>query len=166
VATERERGTAAFILSKTVSRGAFLAAKAIAIGVVLLVATILAVVVGWIYTAVLFEPPSVGGWIALALLAWLGLAAWASITSLGSTVTGSVAAAGGLGFLAFLILSVLAAIPNVGRLTPGGLAEPALNLAIGTPVELGDVVVPVVATTALIVACLAGSVWSFQRQEL
>ena len=30
--------------------------------------------VGWIYTAILFEPMPVGGWIALAILAWLGLA--------------------------------------------------------------------------------------------
>ena len=74
VATERDRGTAAFILSKTVSRGAFLAAKAIAIGAVLAVAVVLAAVVAWIYTTVLFEPMPVGGWVAMAVLAWLGLA--------------------------------------------------------------------------------------------
>ena len=42
VATERDRGTAAFILSKTATRGAFLGAKAIAIGAVLAVAVVLA----------------------------------------------------------------------------------------------------------------------------
>ena len=44
-------------------------AKAIAIAVVLGVCTILAVALGWFYTAVLFEPPSVAGWIAFAALA-------------------------------------------------------------------------------------------------
>ena len=57
VATEIERGTAAFILARPVSRGAFLAAKAIAIGLVLAVSVALAVVLGWTYTAILFEPP-------------------------------------------------------------------------------------------------------------
>jgi hypothetical protein len=32
----------------------------------------------WFYTAVLFEPLPVGGWIALACLAWLGLASCAA----------------------------------------------------------------------------------------
>ena len=72
VATERDRGTAAFVLSKTVSRGAFLAAKAIAIGGVLAIAVVLAAVVAWIYTTILFEPMPIGGWVAMAVLAWLG----------------------------------------------------------------------------------------------
>ena len=166
VATERDRGTAAFILSKTATRGAFLGAKAVAIGAVLAVAVVLAVATGWIYTAVLFEPMPVGGWIALAVLAWLSIAAWAAITFLGSTVTGSAAAAAGLGFLALLVLSIAAAIPNVGRFLPGGLAAPALALATGAPVEVADVVTPIVATIVLIAACLAASAWSFRRQEL
>ena len=166
VATERDRGTAAFILSKTVSRGAFLAAKAIAIGAVLALAVVLAAVVAWIYTTVLFEPMPVGGWVAMAVLAWLSVATWAAITFLGSTVTGSAAAAAGLGFLALLVLSIAAAIPNLGRFLPGGLAAPALALATGVPVEVADVATPVVATIVLIAACLAASAWTFRRQEL
>jgi ABC-2 type transport system permease protein len=166
VATERDRGTAAFILSKTVSRGAFLASKALAIGVVLAVAVALAGVVAWIYTTVLFEPMPVGGWLAMTVLAWLSIVAWAAITFLGSTVTGSAAAAAGLGFLSLLVLSIAAAIPNVDRFLPGGLAKPALALAVGAPVEAVDVATPVVATIVLIAACLAASAWSFRRQEL
>ena len=137
VATERDRGTAAFVLSKTVSRGAFLGAKVVAIGAVLAICTVLAVAVAWIYTAILFEPPSVAGWIAMAVLAWLGLAAWAALTFLGSTVTGSTAAAAGIGFVALLLLSIVSAIPNVGRFLPGGLAAPAIALASGVPVDAG-----------------------------
>jgi len=166
VATERDRGTAAFILSKTATRGAFLGAKAIAIGALLAVAVALATGVGWVYTAILFEPMPVGGWIALAILAWLGLGASVAITFLGSTVTGSAAAAAGIGFLALLVLSIAAAIPNVGRFLPGGLAAPALALATGSPVEVADLVTPVVATIVLIAACLAASAWSFRRQEI
>jgi len=166
VATERDRGTAAFILAKTVSRGAFLGAKVAAIGAVLAACTILAVTVGWIYTAILFEPLPVGGWIALACLAWLGLAAWAALTFLGSTVTGSAAAAAGFGFGALLVLSIASAIPNVGRFLPGGLAEPAVALAAGVPVAAGDVAIPVVSTLIVIAAAVVVSAWAFRRQEL
>lgn len=166
VATERDRGTAAFILSKTVSRGAFLAAKVGAIGAVLALSVAFAVIVGWVYTAILFEPFPVAGWVAFAFLAWLGLAAWAALTFLGSTVTGSAAAAAGIGFVALLALSIAAAIPNLGRFLPGGLAEPALALAAGLPVDAVDVLTPVVATSVLIAVALGVSVWSFRRQEL
>lgn len=166
VATERDRGTAAFILSKTVSRGAFLAAKVTAIGAVLGLCVALAVAVGWVYTAILFEPLPPNGWIALAFLAWLGLGAWAALTFLGSTVTGSAAAAAGLGFGALLVLSIASAIPNVGQFTPGGLAGPAVALAAGVPIAAGDLIVPVVSTMILIAVALGVSVWSFRRQEL
>jgi ABC-2 type transport system permease protein len=56
VSAERERGTAAFVLSKTISRGAFLGAKVVAIAAVLGTGVVLAVAVGWLYTAILFEP--------------------------------------------------------------------------------------------------------------
>lgn len=166
VATERDRGTAAFILSKTVSRGAFIAAKVTAIGAVLGLCVALAVAVGWVYTAILFEPLPATGWIALAFLCWLGLAAWAALTFLGSTVTGSAAAAAGLGFGALLVLSISSAIPNIGRFTPGGLAGPAVALAAGVPVDVGDVIVPVVSTMVLIAIALGVSAWSFDRQEI
>jgi ABC-2 type transport system permease protein len=166
VSTERDRGTAAFVLSKTVSRGAFIAAKVAAIGAILAMCTALAVAVAWIYAAILFEPLPVAGWIALAVLAWLGLAAWAALTFLGSTVTGSTAAAAGIGFGALVLLSIASAIPNVGRFLPGGLAAPAIALASGVRVDAGDVVTPVVATAGLIVVAIGAAGWSFGRQEL
>ena len=166
VATERDRGTAAFILSKQVSRGWFIAAKVIALAAVLAICVVLAVAVGLFYTAVLFEPLPVLGWVGLGILAWLGLFAWAALTFLGSTVTGSAAAAAGVGFVALLVLSIFAAIPNVGRFLPGGLAGPAVALAAGEPVDAADVLTPVIATIVLIVASLAVSAWSFRRQEV
>jgi ABC-2 type transport system permease protein len=166
VSTERDRGTAAFVLSKTVSRGAFIGAKVAAIAAILAVCTVLAVAVAWIYTAILFEPPPVGGWIALGFLAWLGLAAWAALTFLGSTITGSTAAAAGIGFGAFVVLSIASAIPNVGDFLPGGLAAPAIALASGIPVDAGDVLTPVISTVVLIGVAVGGAALSFGRQEL
>ncbi len=169
VATELERGTAAFILARPVGRGAFLAAKAIAIGLVLAVSVVLAIGLGWFYTAILFEPPPIAGWLALAILTWLALAAWAALTFLASVATGSAAAAAGIGFVALLGLSIVSAVPALGRWTPAGLTAPATALATGTATvgDLGaDLWIPVVATIALIAAALAAALAIFRRREL
>ena len=167
--TELERGTAAFLLARPIGRGAFLGAKALAIGLVLLAAVLVAVALGWIYTAILFEPPPIAGWLAMAGLAWLALAAWAAITFLASVVTGSTGAAAGIGFVALLVLSIASVVPALGRLTPAGLTGPATALATGSASvgDLGmDLWVPVLATIVLIAVCLAGAVAAFRRREL
>lgn len=166
VAGELDRGTAAFVLSKTATRSAFLTAKVIAIGTVLGVATAIAAALGWIYTALLFEPPAVVGWMAFAAMAWLGLCAWAALTFLGSAVTGSAAAAAGIGFVALLVFSLGSAIPNVSRFVPGGLAGPAVALAAGAPVAVHDVLAPVASTVVLIAVALGLAAWSFRGREL
>jgi ABC-2 type transport system permease protein len=166
VSAERDRGTAAFVLSKTASRGAFLGAKIVAIAAVLALGVVLSVAVGWIYTTVLFEPLPIAGWVAFAALAWIGLMVWAAITFAASAVTGSTAAAAGMGFVGLLVISVLGAIPNVGRWLPGGLSDPAIALAAGKPVETGDVVSAVVGCIVITAAALLLAVASFRRQEL
>ena len=170
VASEKDRGTAAFILTKPVSRRAFLGAKLAALAAVLGGSTLVAVVAGWIYTALLFEPLPVVGWVWLAILVTLWLLAFATITFLGSVVTGSTLAAGGIGFVALLALGIVSAIPAVTKLTPGGLLGPATELAANTATvaDMGwsNLGLPVVSTVVLIVACVALSVWSFGRQEL
>ena len=169
VAGEKDRGTAAFLLVKPVSRGAFLAAKLVAVGAVLGVGTVLGVALAWLYTALLFEPMPPAGWLALAVLVWLSLAAYAALTFLGSVLTGSSVAAAGIGFVALLVLGIVAALPSLGRLTPAGLLQPATALAAGTASvgSLGaDLLLPIVATIALIAATIGVSAWSFSRQEL
>jgi ABC-2 type transport system permease protein len=164
VATEKERGTAALLLSKPVGRGAFLAAKLVAIGLTLGVATAVATAGAWFYTLVLFEPLPPLGVAASAGLQWLMLMAWASITFLGSTLTRSSLAAAGLGVVAFIVIGILGVLPNVGRYLPTGLGPPARALALGRsgPDALG----PTLATMALI-AVVAVAAWLvFRRQEL
>ena len=169
IAGELERGTAAFILSRPVRRGTFVATKALSIGLVLFLATVVAVAVGWVYTAILFEPAAVGGWVGLALLTWLALAAWAAVTFLASAITGSAIGAGGLGFVALLVLSIAAVVPAIARLTPAGLTEPALALATGrgTVASLGlDLWLPVASTLILIAACVVGAWAALRRREV
>jgi len=171
VAAEKERGTAAFILTKPATRGAFLGAKLVAQGVVLALATVVAIALGWAYTAVLFEPLPLGGWVALAALSWLGLAAWASITFLASTVSGSSAAAAGVGVVALIGVSLVGALPTVGRFLPTGLLEPARALATGSTgatgaLDAGELATAIGGTAALVAASALLAWLSFRRQEL
>jgi ABC-2 type transport system permease protein len=169
VAWEKDRGTAAFILSKPASRGAFLAAKAAALALVLGIAVLAGVAVGWVYTAVLFEPMPIPGTAAMGVLIWLSLMAWGSITFLASTVFGSAAAAAGVGIAALLSLSIASAIPPVARWLPAGLDAPGRALALGQPMTSADaaeLATAVVGTVLIIAACLVVAWLSFRRQEL
>jgi ABC-2 type transport system permease protein len=164
VATEKERGTAAMILTKPAGRGAFLVAKIVAIGATLLIAVLLAAAAAYFYTLVLFEALPVGGFAASAVLQWLSIMAFAAITFLASTLTRSALAAAGLGVVAFIVIGILSAFPAIAPYLPVSLGAPAHALALGQPVD--DAVRPVVATIVLIGACVALAWASFRRQEL
>jgi hypothetical protein len=118
---------------------------------------------------VLFAPPDPIGWLAMGILMWLTLFAWASITLLASAVTASSAAAAGIGVVALLALSLVSVVPQLARLTPVGLDGPAAAVAAdaGRLVTLGaDLWIPVVATTALIAAATVATWLHLRRREL
>ena len=164
VATEKERGTAALILTKPASRGAFLVAKLVAIATTLGISTAIAAGGAWFYTFVLFEPLPLAGFAAATILQWLALVAYAAITFVGSTLTRSALAAAGLGVAAFIVLGILGIIPAIGRYLPTGLGAPARGLALGQPGV--DVLGPTIASVVLI-GVLVGVAWiAFRRQEL
>lgn len=164
VASEQERGSAAFVLTKPATRGAFLAAKVITIGLALLAGTGLAGAIAWAYTAILFEPLPIAGFAAACLVAWLGLATVGAVTFLASAALRSAVAAAGVGFVFLLIGGILGVLPGVGRFMPGALSTHARALALGGADP--DVAVAALVGAAIIVAAL-GLAWaSFRRQEL
>ena len=164
VATEKERGTAAFVLTKPVSRAAFLAAKLVAIAANLLVATAVAGILGYYYTAVLFESLPVDGYAAMCVLLWLSLVVYAALTFLGSTLTSSATAGAGIGIVFLVVTGIISALPTVGQYMPESLALPARALALGLP--SGDVAAPVVVNVAIVLAAALLAWLSFRRQEL
>ncbi|HEX6131164.1 MAG TPA: ABC transporter permease [Actinomycetota bacterium] len=163
VATEKERGTAALILTKPVDRAAFLVAKLVTLAATLALATALATAGAWLYTMILFEQPSAVGYAASGVLTWLSLVAYAAVTFLASTLTRSALVAAAVGFGAFVALGIASAFPTVGEYLPPGLGVPARALALG---EAADPLLPLVSTLVLIVACAVGAWASFRRQEL
>jgi ABC-2 type transport system permease protein len=165
VAVDRERGTAALVLTKPVSRGSYLASKLVALGATLLAATVAAGVAAAVYTAVLFHPLAAGG-IAIAIaLTWVGLLLPAAITFLGSVVGRSPAVAAGFGFAWVLLSGALAALPAVGADMPAALTGQARVLALGTggANSLGG---PLLVSLAIL-GTAALTAWQvFGRQEL
>lgn len=168
VSGELDRGTAALVLAQPVGRPAFLVAKLFAIAVVLGVATLLASAVAWLYTAILFEPVPVGGWLAMTALSWLALVTWAALTFLASATTGSTTAAAGLGFVGLVGLGLVAMVPAADRLLPTGLTAPAIALAAGGGASLdgGRLATAVAGSVVLIAISLAGALTAFRRREL
>jgi ABC-2 type transport system permease protein len=164
VAIEKERGTAALWLTKPLSRAAFLSAKAIGIAAVLAAGMLAAGIAGYAYTAILFEAPTVAGWVAMCALILLQMSAYAAVTFLGSTLTRSPLAAAGIGIGALTVIAIVGALPGLGAWTPSGLADAGMAIAGGA--EPDGLIRPILATVALIAAALAASWLSFRRQEL
>jgi ABC-2 type transport system permease protein len=164
VAVEKERGTAALLLTKPVSRGAFLLAKLLAIAATLLVGLLLGAIAGYYYTLILFEALPPLGWAAMAGLLLLSLVAYASLTFLGSVLSRSSLAAAAIGIGAMVVLAIVSALPSVGPFTPGGLSAPGAAIAVGK--DPGSLIGPLLVNLAGVVA-IVGVAWlAFRRQEL
>jgi ABC-2 type transport system permease protein len=164
VATEKERGTAALLLTKPLSRGAFLGAKVVALGTLLAIAMLVAGALCWVYAAILFEPLPVAGFAAAVAVVWLSLAVFAAITFLASVVAPSALVAGGVGIAVLIGAGILSALPTVGSYLPTGLWGLADELAMGRMPD--PLIGPVLANVAIVAAAVVLAWWSFRHQEL
>ncbi|MDP2350851.1 MAG: hypothetical protein Q8M74_06805 [Chloroflexota bacterium] len=101
----------------------------------------------------------------MTALSWLALVAWATLTFLASTATGSTMAAAGLGFVALVGVGI---VPALDRFLPTGLSGPAMSLGTGdwAAVDGGRLATAVAGSVVLVGARLAGAVTAFRRREL
>jgi len=163
VAQEKERGTAAMLLTKPVSRSAVILVKWLAGMTTVLVGLVAAGLACLAYTLVLFEPLPFGSFWSMNLLLFLYLGVYLSVTLLASTLARSQAMAAAGAFGGLIVLLILGSIPRLGDYMPGQLvawgssltlkgtltAWPALGVAVG------------LIALALIIACLF-----FEREEI
>ncbi len=162
VAQEKDKGTAALMLVKPLSRGAFLGAKFVALVVTFAVSLALAGAACYYYTLVLFEALDVGKWLMLNGLLLVLLCTHLALTLFFSTLTSSQVVAGGLAFGAWMLLSVIGALPHVGDYVPGRLAAWANGLVQG-----GEPAWPALWTSLVLTGlALAGAKVILERQEL
>ncbi|MCP4426530.1 MAG: ABC transporter permease, partial [Chloroflexi bacterium] len=164
VAGEKERGTAAMILSKPLPRWAFVLSKFAAQALVYALGFVLSAAGALYYTSLLFGPFQVGPFLWGNVLLWLWLLTFTAVTLLGSVIGKSTGAAAGMALVGSVILLVGGSLPKVGVLAPSGLVAWASQL--GLDVEIAANGGAVAAAGALIVAVLVTAVALFETQEL
>lgn len=162
IAGERASGTAILVLTKPVSRAAFVITKYISNALLLSVFTVVGTLACWGVTYLTFgeAPPerllaSTAAWLGFALL----MLALMTLFSSGLKTL----AAGGAGLGAFFAISILSLWGPALEYSPAGLYAAAGALLAGESVEL---LWPVLATVTVIGVVLAAAIMVFRRQEL
>ena len=163
VARERSRGTAAMVLSKSVSTGAFITAKLTAMSATFIGALILGSVACYTYTVLLIEPADISTFLALNLLVALFLVVCLAVTLFFSSLFRNQLAAGGMALAVIIVQALLISIPGFGDYLPARMIVWGTDLVgDAAPTAWGAVGVSV----ALIIACLYFSRLILQRREL
>lgn len=164
VAGEKEKGTAALILSKPLPRWAFILSKFVAQGLVYVASFVVAAAGAYGYTLYLFGPIDVGDFLLINGLLALWLLVFVAVSVLGSTLGKTTGAAAGISLAGCVLLLVLGTLPRIGPYMPGGLVGWAGALAIGQPAAANGNALA--ASVALILACLVAAVAVFEVSEL
>lgn len=163
VSSERKSGTAALVLTKPVSRAAFVVAKAAVHSVFLIVTVVLGTLATWAGTAVMFGTAP-GGALWSATVAWLAFAVFfIGIMTLLSSLLGSQAGAAGIGLGVFALTSVASLWEPLAAYSPVGLSGAAMMLAAG---RTSAILWPVVSSLALACALVACAALAFRTKEL
>lgn len=131
IANELQRGTALIVLSKPVSRTAFVTAKLLAISMTSLVSLSAASLVCFGYTVWLIGGADVSNFIGLNLLVGLFMVFCIATTLLFSSLFRSSLAAGGVSLAVIIGQAILTAIPKVKEFMPGQLLGWGNNILTG-----------------------------------
>lgn len=163
VAGERRAGTAALLLTKPLSRAAFVVAKALSSIVVVLVATAVGAALCVGVTVLIFGTGDIARFFASVAL-WLALAAmFSTLMVLLSAATSRQAAAAGAGVAVYVALFILTGFPLIRDYSPAGLMAANDAVLTGKDVALAW---PLAVTLLLAALFVGGAVLAFRRKEL
>lgn len=163
IAQEKDKGTAAMMLVKPLSRGSFLGAKFLGLTVMFAVSLTIAAIGCYYYTQLLFESVDAMNWLILNALILVYILVYVALTLFCSTLTRSQITAAGAAIVVFIVLAALGAIPWLGKYLPGELIN------WGTRLMQGDTTSSWTAlgvSVGLILASLLAGWLVFRRQEL
>jgi ABC-2 type transport system permease protein len=166
VAGERERRTAWLVLSKPVSRAAFLWAKVVALGMIFALATGLAVLAAWLYSSLFFGQVPILPWAQLAFISWLAILVDVSISFLGSVLAASSLGAAGFGLAAIVGFSLASAVTGLTPWLPTGLGEVARAVVLEEVSTDLDPARTVAVSFGVILVSLFLAWWRFRREEV
>jgi ABC-2 type transport system permease protein len=151
ISREIDKGTAAMVLSKPVSRTSFILAKLFALSASFIAALILASAACYSYTVLLLGGVHITAFIALNGLLILFFVVCISLTLLFSSIFRSQLAAGGLALVVLIGQALMVNIPKVGDYMPSGLISWGTSLISG---EGANAWGALRISLAIIVACL------------
>jgi ABC-2 type transport system permease protein len=162
--SELKSGTGPMVLTKPISRTAFVVAKAVTLFGLVLVATVLATLACYAATAASFGSLGPLGQLLPALLVWLVFAALlVAASAYFSVVIGSQGGAAGAAVGFFVGLSALDAVPLLASYTPAGLTNVPGHLIGDKPVAL---LWPLLTGAAVAAVLVVAAVGRFGRKEI
>ena len=163
VSAERRSGTAVLVLTKPVSRSAFVVVKALVNAAFVAVLLVAGTLVTWAMTAAMFgTAPASALW--SSALVWLVLAAqFIALMTLFSVMIPSAAGAAGAGLGVYALASIASIWKPLGSYSRAGLPTQATTLAAGA---VAHPLWPVVTSLVLSVALVALAAVLFRRKEL
>jgi ABC-2 type transport system permease protein len=163
VSAEVTSGTAVLVLTKPLSRTAFVVAKTVVHSIFLAVVVVTGTLLTWGLTAVIFGTAP-GGALWSSALVWLVLGVmFTALMTLLSVVIGSTAGAAGAGLGVWALLAIAAIWKPLGTYSPAALAGQSATLATGAGV---DVLWPVITALVLAVLLVAFATRLFRRRDL
>jgi ABC-2 type transport system permease protein len=163
VSGEARSGTAVLVLTKPVSRSAFILAKIVSQALLLSVATVIAAVVCWLLTLAVFGEAPVGPFVGAVAL-WLVYALLIiTLMTLLSVAINATAGAAGAGIGIYFVLLILGQWGPTRDYSPAGVGH-----AVNAVLEGRDaaIVLPLLLSALAVVAITAAAAWLFRRQEL
>ena len=163
VAGERRAGTAVLVLTKPLSRAAFVWAKVVANLAVLLIATAIGTALCIAVTALLFDTSHIAAFLESVAL-WLVLAAmFVCLMVFLSAALDRQAAAAGAGLAVYAAIFALTGFPAIRDRSPAGLLGANDALLKGRDAALA---MPLAATLILAAIFVVAAAWAFRRKEL
>lgn len=163
ISAEKRSGTAILVLTKPLSRSAFVLAKFVSQTALLVVTVVAGAAMTWGLTYAVFgEAPlaplaeATGAWLALGVL-------FSAVMLVLSTAFDSQAGAAGVGFGAFILLTISTLWKAALDYTPAALIGAPTDLITG---KAGELTWPLVSAFVLAAVLVAAAVLVFRRREL
>lgn len=164
VSSEVKSGSAVFVLTKPVSRTAFVIVKAVIHSAFLALILVVGTLITWGITAAVFgEAP--GNTLWRSSLLWLVLGVlFVALMALLSVLVPAPAGAAGAGLGAYVLLSIGAIWNPLNSYSPAGITGQATSIASGAEVPTSFWAVTTSLVLSLALVCLAAML--FRRKEL
>ena len=163
VSGEVRSGTAALVLTKPLSRTAFVLAKAFVQSSFLIVLTSIGAVITWLLTMLIFGNAPAGP-LWSGTLAWLVIGIlFIGLMTLLSVLVGSAAGASGIGLAVFALLVLAAIWQPLGTYSPAALTTLPAKLITGGS---ADVTWPIATAAISYVLLVSLAAWRFRHRDL